>query len=98
MEEADAEDVEGDDPSPGPHGVNGTPGVYVRGELAPVDEPEPAGLRLHVALTTAPHHEPHRRADAAGLEKAEPERARGNERQLRAQLAGDVRRSPDRAA
>src|SRR5690348_4726746 len=66
--------------------------------LAAVDEPEPSGLRLDVALATAAHHEPHRRADAAGPEKAEPERARGDERQLRAQLAGDVRGPADRAA
>src|SRR5439155_5621046 len=60
--------------------------------LVAVHEGEAAEARLFVALAAAPHDQAHRRADTAGGDEAESERAGRDDRKVRAELAADVGR------
>src|SRR5437588_3059519 len=55
-----------------------------------VDNPETADARLRRSFASAPHQEASRRADSAGEEEADAERARRHDRQLRTQGTRDV--------
>src|SRR5919201_5127373 len=63
-----------------------------------VDNGEGPHARLRRALPAPAHEQPHRRPDPAGKHEPGSERAGRDERQLAAQLAGDVRHLADASA
>src|ERR671939_1671578 len=80
-------------PKPSRAGELGT--APVRGSVVAVDKREAAEPRLARSFAAAACEQPHRRTDSAAEEEPCPERTGRHERQLRAELARDVRRLAD---
>src|SRR4051794_24214497 len=84
-------------PKPSFRGLRGVAPARAVSVVA-VDKGERAELRLRRPFPAAAREQPHRRADSAGEEETRPERAGGDDRQLRPELGADVGDLRDAAA